>query len=214
MAPGDGERGAALVVALLVGLLLVGLAAALVPLSTIETEVAANHRRAVEGLYAAEAAIALAATELAGLPDWNLVLDGSVRSTHWGASLAPTMPDGRTVDLAGVAALLRARGEGADDAGRGLTWTLLAHGDLATWAGLPTAYGPWLVAVWVADDAADADGDPRLDGNGTVALHAAAYGPRGASRAVQATVLRQVVTPPPPAPPVTRVRLISQRVIR
>ena len=209
-----GERGAALVVALLLGLLLVALTAALVPLSTIETEVVANYRRAVEGLYAAEGAIALAAAELGGLPDWNVVLNGSVRSVHWGASLAPTMPDGRTVDLAAVAGLLRARGAGRDDAGRGLDWALLAHGDLGSWAGLPPAYGPWLVGVWVADDPADADGDPLRDSNATVVLHAAAYGPRGASRALQATLVRQVVTPPPPAPAIVRTRLISQRVIR
>ena len=201
-------------VALLLGLLLVALTAALVPLSTIETEVAANHRRAIEGLYAAEAAAALAAAELGGLPDWSVVLNGSVRSMHWGASLAPAMPDGRTVDLAAVAGFLRARGAGGDDAGRGLTWTLVAHGDLASWVGLPPGFGPWLVAVWVADDPADADGDPQVDSNGALVLHAAAYGPRGASRAVQATLVRQVLTPPPPAPPVARSRLISQRVIR
>jgi len=211
---GHGERGAALVVALLLGLLLVALTAALVPLSTIETEVAANHRRAVEGLYAAEAAAALAAAELGGLPDWSVVLNGSVRSAHWGASLAPTMPDGRTVDLAAVAGLLGARGAGGDDAGRGLTWTLVAHGDLASWVGLPSGFGPWLVAVWAADDPADADGDPLVDSNGALVLHAAAYGPRGASRALQATLVRQGLAPPPPAPPVVRSRLISQRVIR
>ena len=211
---GHGERGAALVVALLLGLLLVALIAALVPLSTIETEVAANHRRAVEGLYAAEAAAALAAAELGGLPDWSVVLNGSVRSARWGASLAPTMPDGRTVDLATIAGLLGARGAGGDDAGRGLTWTLVAHGDLASWVGLPSGFGPWLVAVWVADDPADADGDPLVDSNGALVLHAAAYGPRGASRALQATLVRQVLAPPPPAPPVVRSRLISQRVIR
>lgn len=211
---GDGERGAALVIALLSGLLLVALTAALVPLSTIETEVGANYRRAVEGLYAAEAAMALAVTELGALQDWSAVLDGSARSGHWGASLAPTMPDGRTVDLAVVAGRLRASGAGEDDAGRGLSWTLHAHGDLAAWVGLPPGYGPWLVAVWVADDAADADGDQLLDDNGTVALHAEAHGPRGATRALQATLVRQVGTPTPLAPPVTRVRLISRRVVR
>ncbi len=210
----DGERGAALVIALLTGLLLVALTAALVPLSTIETEVGMNHRRAVEGLYAAEAVLALAAAELGTLPDWSGVLNGSVRSAHWGASLAPAMPDGRTVDLAAVAGALQARGAGADAAGRGLVWTLYAHGDLAAWAGLPPGYGPWTVAVWVADDAADADGDPMRDGNGAVVVHGEAYGPRGASRAVQATLLRQTVTPLPPEPPVTRGRLISWRVVR
>lgn len=209
-----GEGGAALVIALLLGLLLVGLTAALVPLSTIETEVVANHRRAMEGSYAAEAALALAATELGALPDWSPVLGGSVRSAHWGASLAPTMPDGRTVDLAAVASRLGASGAGEDDAGRGLAWTLYAHGDLGAWVGLPPRYGPWLVAVWVADDAADADGDTSLDANGAVALHAAAHGPRGARRAVQATLVRQVATPPPPAAPVTRIRLISRRAVR
>ncbi len=209
-----GERGVALVVALLAGLLLVALTAALVPLSTIETEVVMNHRRAVEGVYAAEAALALAAAELGARPDWTGVVSGAARSPRlWGASLAPTMPDGGTVDLAAVAGRLTTRGVGEDSAGRGLDWALYAHGPLGAWAtGLPAAYGPWLVAVWVADDAADSD--PILDGNGAVSVHAAAYGPRRATRALQATLVRQVVTPAPPASRIERVRVISWRVVQ
>jgi hypothetical protein len=79
---------------------------------------------------------------------------------------------------------------------------------------VPASYGPWLVAVWVADDAADPDPDPGLDANGAIVAHAAAFGPRGAARAVQATLIRQTVSPLPLPPVVERVRVVSWRIVR
>jgi hypothetical protein len=48
--------------------------------------------------------------------------------------------------------------------------------------------GLLFVAVWIADDSAEADGDRFRDTNGSLVLHAAAFGPALAHRAVQATL--------------------------
>ena len=204
----------ALIATLMAALLLVALAGVLAPLSMIETAVGVNHRRAVQALYAAEAALELAVAELGSLPDWSTALNGSTRSAFRDATLAPVMPDGARIDLAAISAGLRADGAGATSAGRGLDWRLFAHGRLGAWTPVPAGYGPWLVAVWIADDAADPNPDSGLDGNDAIVAHAAAFGPRGARRAVQATLVRQAVTPPPPAPMPTRVRLASWSVVR
>lgn len=210
----SGERGVALIVTMMAALLLVSLAAVLAPLAMVETAVGDNQRRAVQALYAAEAALGLAAAELGSPPDWNGALNGSVRSAFQGATLVPALPDGRSVDLSAMSGRLRSSGAGATSAGRGLRWRLFAHGPLNAWAPVPAGYGPWLVAVWIADDAADADPDPDRDANDAIVAHAAAFGPRRAARAVQATLVRQTVSPPPPAPSVTRVRLMSWRIVQ
>lgn len=210
----SGERGIALVVTMLAALLLVTLAGVLAPLAMVETAVDVNHRRSVQALYAADAALDLATAELASLPDWSGALDGSDRSAFREGPLRRVMPDGEPVDLAAVAGRLRSSGAGPGSAGRGLEWRLFAHGPLSAWVPVPAGYGPWLVAVWVADDAADPDPDRRRDANDVIVTHAAAFGPRRAERAVQATLVRQTVGSPPPAPPVTRVRRISWRIVR
>lgn len=207
---GRGERGIALIVTMMAALVLVAVAGALVPLSTIETAISVNHRRAVEGLYAAEAALALVTAELGAVPDWSAALDGSFQSTLRAATLAP---DGTAIDLAAIGRQLRRRGAGASGAGRGLLWTRLAHGPLAAAVPVPDGYGPWQVGVWIADDPADPDPDPQRDANGVIVAHAAAFGPRQAERAVQATLIRQVLPPAPLPPILVRVRLASWRVV-
>jgi hypothetical protein len=44
--------------------------------------------------------------------------------------------------------------------------------------------------AWIADDPADADGDPQVDGNGVVLVHARARGAQGAQRDVFVTLGR------------------------
>ena len=213
-AGGAGERGIALIVTMMAALLLVALAGVLAPLAMIETAVGVNHRRSVQALYAAESALELATAELGSFPDWSAVLSGAVRSAYRNGGLAPVMPGGERIDLSAIAGRLRSDGAGAGAAGRGLEWRLFAHGPLGTWVPIPDGYGPWLVAVWIADDPADPDPDRQRDANDAIVAHAAAFGPRRAARAVQATLIRQTVNPPPPAPPVTRARLVSWRIVR
>ena len=211
---GSRERGIALIATMMAALLLVALAGVLAPLAMIETAVGVNHRRSVQALYAAEGALEMASAELGSIPDWSTVLNGSARSAFRSGALVRTMPDGARIDLPAVAGRLRSRGAGAGSAGRGLEWRLFAYGPLNAWAPVPAGYGPWLVAVWIADDAADPDPDRERDANDVVVAHAAAFGPRGAERAVQATLVRRTVSPTPSAPPVSRVRLVSWRIVR
>ncbi len=46
------------------------------------------------------------------------------------------------------------------------------------------------MAVWVADDPADNDNDPLTDANGTLTLHAEAYGPSGTRKVIEVTVAK------------------------
>lgn len=72
-----------------------------------------------------------------------------------------------------------------------------------------------MLAVWVADDAADADGDPQRDSNDAVVAHAAAFGPGRAHRALQATLVRVAPAEPPAGAPVRDyVQLLSWGVVR
>jgi hypothetical protein len=46
------------------------------------------------------------------------------------------------------------------------------------------------IAVWIADDPAEVDGNPSADTNGTLTLHAEAYGPMGTHKVIEVTVAR------------------------
>src|SRR5512137_1999977 len=94
----DRTAGSA-VVLVLVGMLLlsaVGLATAL--LATADTQAAANQRDAAVALYAAEAGLELAASELAGVSDWDGVLSGGATSVFADGppSGSRALPDGGT----------------------------------------------------------------------------------------------------------------------
>ena len=53
-----------------------------------------------------------------------------------------------------------------------------------------TIDSPMYVAVWVADDPAETDGNPAADVNGTLTLHAEALGYSGSHKAIEVTVAR------------------------
>ena len=210
--------GMALLVTMMACLVLVALVGALVPLASTEVSVASNHRRAIEGLYAAEAALEWTVAELASNQarvSWHGVLGGAVRSRFWGTSLQPRLADGSRLSLPDETARLRRDGSGEYGAGRGLAWRLFAHGSLSGIVTVPAGYPEWMLAVWVAVDAADADGDPQRDSNDAVVAHAAAFGPARAHRALQATLVRVVPAEPPSGAPVRDyVQLLSWGVVR
>lgn len=184
------SRGAALIVTMMALLMVVALTGALMPLTSSETAIAANHRLAVQSLYAAEAVLERAIRELEAAPSWDDVLAGHRRATLWGDQTTRSLADGAVLDLNAATDALADAGAGRSGAGRGLRWRLYAHGPLGAVLPQDPTGGLLHAAVWVADDPDDADGDPLRDANGMLMLHAAAVGPALAQRAVQATLAR------------------------
>ena len=180
----------ALVTVLLTGVLLLAFGMAATFMAGAETAIAAADRSGREALYAAEGAAEAARAELAGVPSWDAVLGGQLSVFH-DTGLMAHLPDGPlAVDLAKRTAVLQAA---ADRTGVGVDtprWRLFAWGPASMLLPAPVAVGPYYLAVWVADDPADGDGDPLTDANGIVTVHAEAYGPSGVRRAVECVVSR------------------------
>jgi hypothetical protein len=193
----NDERGAALLVALLIGTLLAGLGAVLITVSNTETLITAGHRYAQETAYAAESAFERALRDLDVVPDWGLVLAPSpanLQATFTDGVPYPRAPDGRALDL--NALTLRRQAESDREAGPGIfgadspQWRLFGHASLASLlpAGMPAQ--PAYLVVWVADDGLDGDGDSARDANGRLLLFVEAHGTAGTRRAVEAVVGR------------------------
>ena len=108
----SGERGVALVIALMAMLLLTALGMALMLTTTTETMIAANYRDGIEGMYAADAGIERTMQDLLTVPDWNNVLasnDGvssRLMSGFAGDSMAPVLGDGRVLNLSKATAAI------------------------------------------------------------------------------------------------------------
>ena len=101
--PAAGERGAALIVAVLMTAVIASLAAMLLLSMTMEMLAAFNFKSASETFMAASAGLDLALPELADAADWSAVLDGTAGSTFVdGAPGARTLAGGRTLDLLAV----------------------------------------------------------------------------------------------------------------
>lgn len=229
----------ALIVTVLATGLLLGLGAALVLTTTVETGISANYREGLETLYAADAGIERVLLDLAAAPDWDAVLSGAARSTFVDGPAGGTrqIAGGATIDLTVETNQLRcgataACSTAAMDAiaaerpwGRNNPrWQLYGSGQLVD-ASPGRIDSVTYIAVWVADDPSENDADPLRDGQppfavdprnpgnpgrGLLALRGHAYGPAGARRAVQATVAR--VGPAGPAP--SSLRILAWREVR
>jgi hypothetical protein len=182
------ERGSALLVVLLTTLLMAGLAGGLTITVMTEEAIEANHRRAVEGRYAADAMLARAASDVAVRPRWQALIDGEVPTALQVGPPVRTLADGSSVDLTRVTialqrALDRARGAGVS------RWQLYAwgwHGDLVT--GEPEDR-LMLVAAWVRGGpelVKDDDDAPEE----SIVLRADAFGPFGTRRGVEGMLRR------------------------
>ena len=206
------QQGVALIAVLLWTALVTALASAIVLVTTVETTISARHRDGIDALYAADAALEIAVGQLAAVTNWDLVLNGTSRSTL--SDGAPTgtrqIADGTSIDLDRLTAALRCGKESAcsDADTNAITvdrpwgisnprWQLFLCGSLGTIAGLPDGATRAYVLVWMADDPSDNDGDPLRDsiaadnpGRGRILVTAQAYGASGARRTLQATVVR------------------------
>jgi hypothetical protein len=211
----ETDRGAALLTALIVLAIVAAMGLGLALTTSLEPLAAANYEANRSARLAAEAGVAIAVHELAGIDDWDLALGGLVTSAVLDHGVtAVDLPDGSRAGLpeltdrancgrAGAcpdierSAFTSARPWGPNNP----QWRVFGHGRpdrlVPEGAGLP----PTVVVVWVSDDPADLDGDPRRDsgigpggawrpGGCVLAVRAEAFGPRFAHHTVVATVAR------------------------
>ena len=100
MANHNGERGVAIVMALLAVLVLSAVSAGLMLTATTEAMIAGHFQTGRELRYATESILARAVHELGTTADWPAVAAGEVHSTFVdGAPGIRTLPDGSTLDL-------------------------------------------------------------------------------------------------------------------
>jgi hypothetical protein len=212
MSTRSNERGIALLVAMMALVFMSALGLALVASTTAETLVAANFRAAVETAYAADAMVGRAMVDLRMAADWTPLLTGVVRSTFVDGEPTGvrTLDDGSIVDLDRVVNLADCNKTTACRASEmdavtslrpwGLNnprWQLYAYGPLKQLsADLPLRSSSYVVAM-VGDDPSETDGNPLRDaaeaddpGAGVVALRVEAFGPHGAHKIVELTLLR------------------------
>jgi len=187
------ERGTALIIALMAMMLLTALGAAVVMVSSTETHISSNYRNGQEALYAADAAVERVMQDLLMIPRWNDILNGSAQSgfVDGSAASAKTLPGGGVMTLTAATTALQADTDTLNQWGANNPhWQLFAWGPLSDMLPNNTIDSPMYVAVWVADDPAETDGNPAADVNGTLTLHAEAIGPSGSRKVVEVTIAR------------------------
>jgi hypothetical protein len=204
-------RGIALVITLIALAVFSALGLGLVLSTSAERLTGGNHRDAVHALNAADAALELAARELALIADWNVVLSGVQQSrltdgapgglrTVAGQSLdLTTLTNQITCDRSTLCsdALVRVSTTERPWGANNPRWQPFVFGILSSFTALPPGVGDAYVIVWVGDDAREADGDPLVDGGGTagqgrhvVRARAEAFASRGTRRVVEADLVR------------------------
>lgn len=205
------ERGIALILVVLVTTFLSALGLGLVLAVFMDRLATGNMAGSVAMLYGADSAIEIAARDLARLDDWSAVLTGAERSlfNDGVAGGVRGLPGGGVVDLtittnqlncgkattctaAQMNAISKERPWGANNP----RWQLFAYGPMEQLARLARPVSCYL-AVWVADDVREQDGDPLSDavgegesGHGIVRVHAEAFGVGGSRRAIEAELSR------------------------
>lgn len=202
----------AIILALMATLLMSALGAALVLTTSSEALIAANFRNAQEGVYAADAALERAMDDLASIPEWNPILDGSTQSAFVDGppSGVRTLADGSLLDLGQTVNMMNCRKATPCSASNLTTmtaerpwgannpvWLLFAYGPLSSLLPAHAIDSAYYVIVMVADDPSENDNDPLHDGHtetnpgtGVLALRAEAFGPRGTHQVVEMTVAR------------------------
>lgn len=227
------ESGAALLIAIMAVLLISALGLTLALTTSVETVIAANYRDGVQGLHAAEGGLERALQDLSAEAEWDAVFGGATRSSFVDGPPAGerTLADSSRINLthilteancgrttpcseAQMDAVTTERPWGVNNP----RWVLYSHAPLADLVGssrLPTLY---YVIVMVADDSSETDGDPLRDGvgppnpgTGMLSVRAEAFGPRGAHRAIDATLARTEPAGPPAGASGPVVRLLSWR---
>jgi hypothetical protein len=205
------ERGIALIMVILVTTFLSALGLGVLLAVFMDRLATGNMAGSVAMLYAADSAIELAAHDLAQIEDWNLILTGMARGslTDGAPSGTRTLQGGGVVDLTTTTNMLncgrttnctnaqmnansKERPWGANNP----RWRLFTYGAMAQLSAIARPE-PCYLAVWIADDGREQDGDPLSDealvnapGHGIVRVHAEAFGFAGSKRAIEAELLR------------------------
>ena len=215
----NSTRGIALVLAILVTSFLTAIGLGLALIVMMDRLATGNLRGSVAMLYAADAAIELAARDLSQLEDWNAALNGLSSSTFTDGepSGMRAIPGGGTVDLTAAANQLNCgRTTSCTDAQmdanskerpwgpNNARWRLYAFGSFEDLGNIVHFARPadCYLLVWVADDSRETDQDPLSDaaddepGHGVLRLRADAYGPVGTRRTIEAEVARQCLSGP------------------
>ena len=209
------DRGVALLAALAVLAIVSAMALGLALTTSYEPLAAANFEANRSAHAAAEAGVAIAVHELAGLADWNLVLAGlagSVVLEH--GDIEVDLPDGSHAGLGDLTARATCGrlGPCPDTERTAFTvarpwgpnnpdWKVFGHGRLDRLIPDGASLPPAVIVVWTADDPAELDGDPSTDsgvgpggdmrpGGCVLAVRAEAFGPGFAYGGVVAMVGR------------------------
>jgi hypothetical protein len=208
----SSERGAALILAIMCLLFLAAVGVVVILTTSTEMIIAGGYRGGEAVRYAAEAAAERVLADLSPAGDWNTFVDGSARSTFVDGPPGGvrTLSDGSTLDLDAQVNMANCQSSAgcsiaemnavSADRPWGLNnprWRLLAYGPLDALAPDAHLASPCYGVVLVGDDSLENDDDPTRDGtdadnpgSGIIALRALAFGPRGASRAIELTVAR------------------------
>jgi hypothetical protein len=189
--PRAGDRGLALLLALVLLCLVSALGSALVGLTTTERAMAGNQAWSLRARYAADALAERVVLDLAAAPDWTAVLSGAPVSALLDLAAATGTPGLDPVDVPALTAALQQATDGESIVGADTpVWRLAAAGTLADLTGLSRAGPPVFLVAWVADDPADGDALPGVDANGTVQIRVEACGSDGLRQFVQITLRR------------------------
>ena len=207
------ENGTALIIALMATMLLTALGMTLVLMSNTETMISSNYRNSQEALYAADAAVERIVQDLLLAPRWNDLLanDGSSKDCGGGLTINPVsanrsgfvdasttvvVPEsGQTLDLLSATCnLQKGTNTSAVWGPNNPAWRLFSYGKLRDMLPNNVIDSQMYIAVWLADDPADGDGDPTQDTNGVLTVHAEAYGPSGTRKTIEVTVARTSTT--------------------
>jgi hypothetical protein len=208
------ERGISLIIALMSTLLLTALGLGLVMITITETMISANFRDGGEAVYAADAGVERVMQDLLTVADWNQILSGALQSSFIDGAPSGTraIPGGGTLDLSAATNLMNcAKVTTCSDADMDAwsferpyklnnpRWRLYAYSPLSGIIDTGTVLSPMYVAVWVADDPAETDGNPSADGTsgsgaGIILLRARAFGPNGSAATIEAAISRTNTT--------------------
>lgn len=213
MTRGRGQRGAALIAALMITSLIGALVASLLFVVITDSRIGRNQQAAESGRYAAAAGVERLIGELRRLPSWQPVPSASSSLSSFDDGRAtPQLADGSSIDLVRLTADRQAASNAFYPSGANRPqWSLFAHAALARMTSdIARSPNPYVV-VWVADDPEDGDGDPARDSNGVILVRAEAFDVRGAWRAIDVTLGASIVRDAAGIPIMSRVAVIAWR---